>query len=60
MYRYGRRDRLAAALLAWVLRNVASERYRKVVGGGIWQGMNDAARRSAGRHAAGAADRGDG
>jgi hypothetical protein len=54
MYRYGRRDRVAAALLAWVLRYVASERYRRTAAGAMWRGLDGAAAlRPAGRHAAG-------
>jgi hypothetical protein len=47
MYRYGRRDRLAAALLAWVLRHVASQHYRTVAGEAIWLGLNQAAKERA-------------
>lgn len=36
---YGRRDRIAAALCNWILRHVASERYRKMVDGSVRYGL---------------------
>jgi hypothetical protein len=44
MYRYGRRDRLAAAVCDWILRNVASDRYRLMIDGAIRYGLLAAAR----------------
>jgi hypothetical protein len=40
---YGCRDRLAGALCNWILRHVASERYRKMIGGSIRYGLAAAA-----------------
>lgn len=41
---YGRRDRIAAALCNWIMRHVASERYRKMIGGSVSYGMASAFR----------------
>ena len=41
---YGKRDRIAAALCNWILRHVASERYRKMVDGSVRYGLEAAAR----------------
>jgi hypothetical protein len=41
---YGRRDRIAAAICNWTLRHIASERYRKMIGGSIGYGLASAAR----------------
>ena|SRR5579859_6009713 len=41
---YGRRDRIAAALCNWIMRHVASERYRKMIGGSVSYGMASALR----------------
>lgn len=41
---YGIRDRIAAAACNWILRHVASERYRKMTGGAIRYGLTAAAR----------------
>lgn len=38
------RDRFAAAICNWVMRHVASERYRKMTGGAIRYGLAAAAR----------------
>lgn len=41
---YGLRDRIAAAACNWILRHVASERYRKMTGGALGYGLASAAR----------------
>ena len=41
---YGRRDRIAGALCNWIMRHVASERYRKMIGGSVRYGLAAAAR----------------
>ncbi len=41
---YGLRDRIAAAVCNWVLRHVASERYRKMIGGSVSYGLASAVR----------------
>jgi hypothetical protein len=41
---YGRRDRIAAALCNWIMRHVASDRYRKMIGGSVSYGMAGAFR----------------
>ena len=41
---YGKRDRIAAALCNWILRHVASERYRKMVDGSVRYGLAAAKR----------------
>lgn len=41
---YGRRDRIAACLCNWIMRHVASEHYRKMIGGSVSYGMASAFR----------------
>jgi hypothetical protein len=41
---YGRRDRVAAALCNWILRHIASERYREMIGGAVSYGFASAVR----------------
>ena len=41
---YGLRDRIAAAVCNWILRHVASERSRKMIGGSVSYGMASAFR----------------
>lgn len=51
---YGLRDRIAAALCNWIMRHVASERYRKMIGGAVSYGLASAVRDDAdGREAPG-------
>jgi len=41
---YGLRDRIACALCNWVLRHIASDRYRKMIGGSVSYGLSSAVR----------------
>ena len=41
---YGLRDRIACALCNWVLRHIASDRYRKMIGGSVSFGLASAVR----------------
>ncbi len=41
---YGWRDRIAAAACNWIMRHIATERYRKMIGGSVSYGLASALR----------------